>query len=278
MRIESLSSVGSKQINEDTSFIGDDLVAVFDGASPLIKGGPIIDGRTGGQIASKTARQVFAENQDSDISLEDLLVAANDDVRQAQERAGVNYMDAGKAWGTTISAARFSDGYVEWASVGDSPVLVKYRDSDDTELVAGQDDWDTESLNLWKSLVVQGVEDPRHDSRMESQLLKVRRQANLKYGYCNGNPAMESFIRLGGLPVKEVGSLILMTDGFMLPKENPGDADDWAQFARLYSLGGLRNVLKNIRDAEKQDRNCRKWLRFKTHDDATAIAVDLPKR
>lgn len=269
MRCEYLSDTGSKGTNEDSFLVVDQLAVVSDGASPLIKSEILGDDRSGGQIASQTARQIFVENPE--LTLTELILKTNQAIAKSQP---MEPFDAGRAWSTTIAAVRVGDQQLEYASVGDSPIVGIDRD-DQLIQISKSYDWDAASLELWQSLVNEGVTNPRRHPRMEDQLLAVRRRANLDYGYCNGDPQLSNCIDSGTFPLHGLKAIILMTDGFMLPKQNPRSPENWKEFAGEFTAGGLKAVLKLVRDKESADKGCQKYPRFKTHDDATAIAIYL---
>lgn len=270
VEVEQFGSVGSKGINEDTFVIVDRMVGVFDGASPLIQPEvPSNRSLSGGQIASQTARQIFKENPDR--PLKDSALMANQAVRDAQN---LQPFDSGKAWSTTISAVRIDKTHLESLSIGDSPIITIDSFNQVTQ-IGGTYDWDVESLELWQHLVAEGVPNPRQDPRMKEQLLRVRRAANVEYGYCNGDPKMQNFIDINyqKLPLDGLKAVIAMTDGFMLPKTSPRGPEKWWEFEEIFAAAGLETVLANIRRLEAIDYNCKKYPRFKRSDDATAIAL-----
>lgn len=269
--VETLTDVGSRGVNEDAIFTGDNLFAVFDGASPLIKSKSIIGERTGGQIAGQIARQAFAD--DPRLPLNRLALIANQNIRQAQ---ALESFDADRAWSTTIAAVRIIGDQLEYLSIGDSPIIAIYSDNS-AKQISKFYDWDIKSLELWKELAIQGVDNPRQHPLMKDKILEVRRKANAEYGYCNGDPKMANFIDHGQLPLENVKAIALLTDGFMLPKENLEAPDDWDEFATHFGANKLEGILGLIRDLEKSDKNGQKYPRFKTHDDATAIVIEFKK-
>lgn len=268
--VQTITAVGSRGFNEDDLVNCPDynLFAVLDGASPLDRSvNPNGETVTGGQIASRTAKEVLSSNPDK--PLRTLLVMANMAVRAKQ----IFTDDPAQLIGTTISAVRLHDEYLEWATVGDSPLIVVDKDGK-AHPVGGLENWDTESLLLWKELK---KEDPagntRNDPRMKRQLAEVRRQANIEYGYCNGDPAMENRIRIGVYPVEKIGAFLLMTDGCMLPQQDPSAPVDWQIYADLHARRGARSILHTVRKIEKSDPDRKIYPGFKEHDDGTIVCA-----
>lgn len=272
--IEVINDVGSKGINEDSTLVLDDanLFAVFDGASPLIKPEISSETATGGQRAVQIASQTFAQN--SELPLAELALLANRNIRRTQNS---ETFDAGQAWSSTIAAVRLKGTQLEYLTAGDSPIIAIKQNNEITQL-GKYYDWDIESLELWKTLSDNGVADPRHHPDMEAQLLAVRRKANLTYGYCNGDPKMAEHISHGTISTEGLKTVILMSDGFMLPKEDLREPEDWPLFAELFAVGGLQAVLNYIRKIERADSNCQIYPRFKTSDDASAVAIHFPNK
>ncbi len=77
---------GSGSMNEDALLIKDNLFVVFDGATILDKY-VNKDGKTGGWLAAKIAKETFSSQK---APLEKLALMTNNHIRQEMERAGIN--------------------------------------------------------------------------------------------------------------------------------------------------------------------------------------------
>ena len=60
-----------------------------------------------------------------------------------------------------------------------------------------------------------------------------------------------------------------------IPKADPDAEEDWDYYGRLYLEGGLDKMYDAVREKENSDPESIKYPRYKLHDDATAIAIDL---
>jgi hypothetical protein len=69
--------------------------------------------------------------------------------------------------------------------------------------------------------------------------------------------------------------IVLLTDGLFIPKHNPEERTDFALFSKLFQMGGLASVRNYVRNIEKTDVACRRYPRFKPHDDIAAISLTI---
>jgi hypothetical protein len=65
------------------------------------------------------------------------------------------------------------------------------------------------------------------------------------------------------------------TDGLFIPREDPHQDSDWDTLIDLYRKDGLKMIRDHVRSLQRQDPACRKYPRFKVHDDIAAVAVRL---
>jgi len=91
----------------------------------------------------------------------------------------------------------------------------------------------------------------------------------------NGEPEAIEFIRHGRMDLNGVSSILVFTDGLFLPREDPEQENDWSSFVDMYRQTGIKGIYEYVRTLHDQDPYCRKYPRFKRHDDAAAIAVTV---
>ena len=60
-----------------------------------------------------------------------------------------------------------------------------------------------------------------------------------------------------------------------IPKADPDGAEDWEYCVQLYQRGGLDALYDAVRKKENSDPELIRYPRFKLHDDASAVAIDL---
>ncbi|MDE1833685.1 MAG: hypothetical protein KGH58_04685, partial [Candidatus Micrarchaeota archaeon] len=70
----------------------------------------------------------------------------------------------------------------------------------------------------------------------------------------------------------------IFSDGMLFPKEDLTSPDDMSAIVREYRKGGVEGWLSAVRKIEDSDPGTRRYIRFKPHDDATAIAVRILAR
>jgi hypothetical protein len=266
--LETLHEQGSGLQNEDVVLRAGDLLGVFDGATSL-DGFLDRDGATGGYRAAQLAAQVFADEPGD---LASRAQRANRAIRSAQHDHGIPFNQRQRLWSTSMAVVRLHDGWFEYCQVGDSMILLLYRDGRH-ELLTPEIDIDIETLQQWKRLPASA---PPIQISLASQILAVRLQMNVRYGVLNGEPESLSFLSHGRRSLSDLAGILLFTDGLQLPKSEPGDPTDWQWFADLYRLGGLAGIRNHVRMLQRQDPDCRQYPRFKRHDDIAAVAVTLP--
>ena len=106
--------------------------------------------------------------------------------------------------------------------------------------------------------------------------VKINRdRMNEEFGGINGEEKFLKFIKSGEEPLDRVKHIIIFTDGLIIPKENPDAADDFGKFVELFLDGGLKKVLKYVRDLERDDPECWKYPRYKQYDDIAAISISF---
>ncbi|MEX1300437.1 MAG: hypothetical protein AB1Z81_15665, partial [Desulfotignum sp.] len=71
----------------------------------------------------------------------------------------------------------------------------------------------------------------------------------------------------------QVSTVLLFTDGLSIPSEKPAKKKDFSSLVNLYRDLGLTGLKHRIRQIETTDPECRRFPRFKTHDDIAAIAI-----
>jgi len=255
-------------MNEDFYFTNGNLFGVFDGATSL---SPKVyeNGSTGGFLASTIAGETFKQNNDT---LKNLVNKANTAIGDAMLKRGVNLKDKQNSWSTCAAVVRLGKDSFEWVQIGDCLVLAIYED-DTHEILTNNFDHDQETLQLWKQ-IADKTQKPILTA-LKDQILKVRTLGNVTYGTLNGEKEALYFINSGTRKLKGVNHILIFTDGLFIPKTDPEERENFTLFSRLFLKGGLSHVRDFIRDLEKTDVACRKYPRFKAHDDIAAISLSF---
>jgi hypothetical protein len=267
-QVETLLEKGSGALNEDVLFQQDHLFGVFDGATSLDKR-KFTGDLTGGLLAARIAAQTFQEGYGS---LPYLADKANRRIRSSLLAENVSLNERHRLWSTSLAVVRLAEDRFEYCQTGDALILLLFDDGG-LRLVTPQIDIDRETLQLWKDSPA--AKTTSIQDLLAEQIHRVRLQMNIKYGVLNGEPEAMNFLRHGYQDLAGVSDILLFTDGLFLPRENPLDCDDWQLLANLYRHGGLQAVRNHVRRLQKEDPSCRKYPRFKQHDDIAAVAIQL---
>lgn len=251
---------------EDTCLMKDNIFGVFDGFNSLDR---FIDkdGKTGGLIAATIARDNFLENNKD---LKELTIEANQRIKERMFALNIDINKKTGLWGTMVAVVRIKNNSFEWVQLGDSLILVIYKDNS-FKLLVEDYDHDKEVLSVWKELANQKKENIRE--LIDSTLRENRSEINEIFGGLTGEEKSISFLKTGEENLENVKHILLFTDGLFIPKEDPLEADDWNMFVKLFLEGGLKYIKDFVRGLEKEDPNCWKYPRYKQYDDITGISI-----
>jgi hypothetical protein len=185
-------------------------------------------------------------------------------------RHGVDLTRKENLWSTSAAVVRIQDNTLEWVQTGDAQIILIYHDNTH-EVVVDREDHDYDTLCLWPA---RGKTGPcGTDTRISQQIRKKRAEMNLTYGVLNGEPHAMDFLQHGGKSLDQVKTVLLFTDGLSIPSEKPAKKKNFTPLVTLYRKLGLTGLKNKIRQIEETDPECRRFPRFKTHDDIAAIAV-----
>ena len=266
--VETILEQGSGRLNEDVLLQDGDLFGVFDGATSLAPD-TLPAGLTGGLLAARIAAEAFRQDDDD---LCRRAEKANRLIGEAIRRNGISPHERHRLWSASAAVIRLSTTHFDYCQTGDSLIFCLYKDGTHRQLTP-ETDHDVETLAIWKRTPLTS-ETTIHET-LADQIRAVRLQMNITYGVLNGEPAAMDFIRHGREELAGLSAILLFTDGLFLPQEDPRQQDDWETLVAFYRQGGLKKVRDHVRSLQHQDPDCRKYPRFKTHDDIAAIAVRL---
>ena len=265
-KVRSLLEKGSGEFNEDVLLEEGNLLGVFDGATSLdIR--RFQDGLPGGLLAARTAAETFYGNR---CPLDQLAKDANQNIQKAQSDESIGLDERHKLWSTSLAVVHLNGNQLEYCQTGDALILFVLNDGS-YKVITPDIDIDRDTLQLWKEMQVSPG--ARIHEVLAEQIHKIRLEMNISYGVLNGEPEALDFIRHGYEDLTNVSDVLLFTDGLHLPRENPLEEHDWQSFVELYLQGGLQAVRDHVRHLQRQDPACRKYPRFKTHDDIAAVAI-----
>lgn len=266
MQIELVFDEGSSK--EDSFLIKDNIFGVFDGANGLNKF-VAKDGRTGGLIAAQIARDEFYKN---DLELNEIALRANKKIMEKMIEAGTDISKKSNTWVTALAVVRIKEKFFEWTQISDSLIIVVYKNNSFKLLVENYDH-DKEVLNIWKEFAKQKKENIR--KLVEKNIIHARNKIGETWGVLNGEDEIEKFLKIGKESLENVKSIIIFSDGLILPKKDPAKADDFKKFTELFLKGGLKKVKEHVRAIQTKDPKCWIYPRYKQHDDITGIAISF---
>ncbi len=267
-RVETLLEKGSGALNEDVLLQDGRLFGVFDGATSLDRR-RYKNGLTGGLLAARIAAATFRAEKSNLVTLAG---KANKGILDSLLAEKVGLDERHRLWSTSLAVIRLERDGFQYCQTGDAVILLLLEDGG-YRLVTPEVDIDRHTLQLWKDLPKsEGA--AIHDVLAE-QIRQVRLQMNVTYGVLNGEPEALRFLCHGHEELTGVSDILLFTDGLFLPRENPEDKTDWHLLAELYRRGGLEHLHRYVRRLQRDDPSCRKYPRFKQHDDIAAVAIQL---
>jgi len=269
MRVEFLSEQGVRE-NEDT-FIVDEksgLFAVFDGASSLVPFAGQTN-KTGARIAAETARDIFTSTTGS---LLERCMVTNTAIDQIHLSHHIDTSDPVNRFACTVAAVQIRNDSVDLVQCGDTLIIVEDKGGTVT-VPLRYDDADQPIMQKWRCLANQNCTNIRE--RVDEDVIALRRDANKTYGVLNGDPSVRNFLKIDKISRSAVASILILSDGSFIPKEDPATEENWAEHVQLCKEVGLKGLLQKVRDMEKSDPCSIRYPRYKLHDDATGIFIQL---
>lgn len=268
MKINKIYKKGVSSVNEDDYLIKDNLFVVFDGAGSLTEF-RLKDGRTGGRLAADIAKNIFSSKIGQ---MEEAAREVNKKIVQEENKYKIDLTKKETLWSVAIAGLKIRDDKLDFFGVGDCFIL-SISNKGTFNFIIPYQDHDEETLLLMQRFNKQGVTNVREE--IMPQLMKVRRISNRTYGFLNGEKAAERFFIYGEASLDNIKSIIISTDGLILPSQDPAKEPDWHKFVQLYQKNGLAEIYKYVYSLEESDPNCIKYPRFKKHDDKAAISIDF---
>lgn len=260
---------GSAPLMEDVLLTKDALFAVFDGATS-INGEIFNDGLTGGRIAAELAARAFARNNDS---LQNLFRKANQAIANELAARNIALTDRQRLWSASMAALRVEDDGFSWCQTGDAMIIAIMADGR-YRLITPESNHDHETFRLWRQ--TKNPDNLPISDLLAAKIQEVRLGMNRTYGVLNGEPSALDFLNSGYQPLAGIRSLLIFTDGIFLPTEDPTEQTDWHKFVTLYDQHGLHGLQAYVREHQRQDSDCRRYPRFKIHDDIAAVSLEFP--
>lgn len=263
-----ITEQGSIVHNEDRYLIKNNVFAVFDGATNVGRELSIYE-MTPGEFAAETLRNSIEETE----GIEDGLRLGNDKIEDGIRQFFFEPTKQDR-FSSTATVVRINENNtLDYWNVADSFFFLINKDGK-VVLPFELFEFDREVLTeLKKRLADNDIEDPIEE--MRDIILAHKNDANVKYGVFNGEQEVFNLMKKGSVDLTNIATVVLFTDGMNYPSEDPNAPTDYQAMADLYLEGGVEHMLDTVREMEEDDSEFKKYPRFKMHDDATVIAVDL---
>ena len=281
MRLEGAITEGSGAVNEDDwGYIGspDDITAawVFDGVTGINGRNLFTPGTDAAWLVAK-AHEHLLKLAGLDLPLREILSrlvqALIIDFNSAAERIDIP-SDYDPPAACLILLKRYGSSW-KALRLGDSCLLARAGDGAHTILAASPNN----AFDHWLSSEAAkrraaGVLDLKTlVAEFRPQLLQGRKLRNTPGGYSilEANGIATQFAEYLDLGAPQ--EILLCTDGYYRAVDHYELHTDETLIEASRGKDGIRRVLANIRAVEASDPTCRKYLRFKPADDATAVLL-----
>jgi serine/threonine protein phosphatase PrpC len=196
----------------------------------------------------------------------------------------------------TIALIDFQSNNMRWAHAGDTALFL-FHNGGRIEKITNDpmEQHDQSALKIAKQL--QDLHQYKHfaevigldevttankNNGLYHNYVEQNGEANYELGVAvvNGLPELSHYIQKGNIDsLTEIQSILLCTDGFMWPakwQESKADTDIRLQLMIDYIKdGSLSNYLERLRKEEEEDSERDNYPRFKVHDDAAALYLEL---
>ncbi|MFE7583111.1 protein phosphatase 2C domain-containing protein [Streptomyces gardneri] len=267
VRVEAFSSSCPGRGNEDFVIWNDGVAVLLDGAGmPDELHAPCVHGVSWFATTLGTALCSAASGSGT---LPDALASAIEDT--AELHRGTCAVDDPLSPSATLAMLRVRGGVVEWLVLGDCTVVVEREGSVDAisddrlALVAG------EERDAMKAAV------PGSEQRRQLHARLVRAERALRnrpggYWVAAAAPQAAGAALHGAYPRADVTRAALLTDGAARLTTIFALAD-WSGCLDILEEQGPKQLIEQVRDAERGDATMARWPRSKQHDDATVVYI-----
>lgn len=266
-------------MNEDALIINvkDKIYGVADGATSLTDR-LYESGQTGGYLAAHLLASMLQEAA-SGASLEEVIIQANDALRQRMQDAGIDIADKRQLWSAAFVIFRVRDTYVEFVQAGDCMLFAKYADGSYRRVTRDQvAHLDRITLEKRREAAALGIAEPDEiRNYLYPVLCESRKKMNTLEGYAvlNGEVDFRLYLETGRLSRACLTRLYAVTDGLFHTLEGVNPDDVWMRMLMEIDHEGLAAYAENLVRAEQADADCTRVPRLKVSDDKMGLVLDL---
>lgn len=263
------------------------VAAVVDGATEISSiTGAKGQKNHGVRFAAQTAVAAIKEGFTHDLSASDLLLEANQEIAKGLKKYGLDPETSPlkrPSANATLLRIDKRNKRLDIAQVGDTiGIIVKRGGKAELALPQDPEIYDAQAIALaikiaqkQKSSLKKAISDPRVAQLMEKSRAADNLPDGKGSGVLNGSPLLKRYIRGKEWSLGQIMRVILLTDGLLPPAADFRAEPNWPDIAKIVDRKGLEGLYQLVRDLKNSDPDFAKFPRFKKHDDATGIVIDL---
>jgi hypothetical protein len=257
----------------------EDFAAVASGAAVLLDGASVAGAETGcvhgvawfsGTLGALLLRTVTARPA---WSLAECLADSISVVRSLHEDScDLEYRASPTS---TVVAVRVRDGVLEHLVLGDSSLLLAERNG--SSRVVTDQRLDEVGARLRGAVDELPTGSPEHAAALAEYRDALTALRNRPGGFwiAGPDPRAAEHALTGVTPLATLASVSLLSDGATRLVDSFGLAS-WDDTLAVLNSSGPDELIRQVRKAEAEDPDGRRWPRGKAHDDATAVHWVLP--
>lgn len=272
------ASKGDGAVNEDLFGYCGETAWLLDGATGVAP--PRLDPKSDAawlvrQVDEYLTELIYADPQQPMLALVKRVIAkVKDDYQRSLSGIDEQQLPPSAA---CIVARQIVDK-VEFFAFGDCAALFETLDGK-INLIDGDTDPPLDENSIRQLVSLQKAFPKTAHDEIVSKLKPVLRQTRSRMNSPDGYWILstdETAADNANCEASKIGAepLVLMSDGFLRGRDMLGGLSLRA-FYDLVLNGGPAAVLNDIRNVEKADADCRKFPRFKVHDDATCAVISF---
>lgn len=180
---------------------------------------------------------------------------------------------------STLCLVRINKGQLEYYSIGDSVILIQLKNGEVMKVY-------NTPLSDMEETVMQRLQVLSKEKQLplakcrpfvQDMLVGYRKLKNTEEGYwvfsIENNQASKGLY--GEIPVVEVQSVCLLSDGFAQYFEVFDLAKDETEFMHHLEVNSLEVLFKKLKKTQDEDADCIHYPRLKKSDDTTGIYIKL---
>ncbi len=195
----------------------------------------------------------------------------------------------------TIVHVNLAISMLEFAHVGDTALFVKYTDGSISQItsdnMASHDraalskairkQQADANLHIIDLLSDEEIHFHNHHNGLFHNFVDEagKTDPSVGVGAINGLPELVDYVQQGTLTLNNVSSLLVCSDGFIWPsiwnESETERVDRLQQMWQVITQESIGHYVKRLRATEAQDHQLDMYPRFKIHDDATGIYVEV---